>query len=134
MEPTTASPVAEDGPPRGRRGPVLLIAIVSLLVGVIVGGLIGWQVEKRRVEDDAANVRPVGTITAVTADSLTMHLASGGGNREYKLTDATAIESAEATTRKLADGATVLVRGRRSKGDLEAVEVIVLPAKASSDG
>ena len=75
-----------------------------------------------------ANVRPVGTITAVSDGSFTIDLRTGGGSRRFKLTDATTIERAEGTTSAaLAEGATVLVRGRRSEGDLEAVEVIVLP-------
>jgi uncharacterized protein DUF5666 len=113
------------------RGSVVFIAVAALVVGVLVGGVIGWQVEKQRVKDDVAAVRarerPVGTITAVSDDSLTIALNGGDGSRKFKLTDETAIETAEPTSEKLAQGATVLVRGRTKGSDVEAVEVIVLP-------
>jgi hypothetical protein len=63
----------------------------------------------------------------VSEDSFTIDLATGGGSREFKLSDATAIETAEPTPAALTEGATVWVRGRSNNGDVEAVEVIVLP-------
>ena len=39
------------------RGALIGGIIAALAVGVIVGGLIGWQVEKRRVEDDVAQAK-----------------------------------------------------------------------------
>ena len=94
----------------------------------VIGGLIGWQVEKNRVKDDIANIRPIGTITAVNDDSFTIDLGADHGSREFTLTEATAIETAEGgTPADLTEGATVLVRGRNSEGDTQAVEVIVLP-------
>ena len=81
-----------------------------------------------------ANIRPIGTITAVSDDSFTIELRTSSGSREYTVTDGTVIETAEgATAADLTEGATVLVRSRNSDGDLQAVEVIVLP-DASSGG
>ena len=140
MEPTTTDAASDDdGSPSGgarksSRMLLILTALGSLVVGVVIGGLIGWQVEKKRVEDDVANIRPIGTITAVSDDSFTIDLRTSSGSREFTVTDGTAIETAEgATAADLTEGATVLVRSRNSDGDLEAVEVIVLP-DASSGG
>jgi hypothetical protein len=132
INPSVASSGAQARPSNSvSRGSAVLIAVASLVVGVLVGGVIGWQVEKQRVKDDVAGVRarerPVGTITVVSDDSFTIDLNTGDGSREFKLTDETAIETAEPTTAKLAEGATVLVRGRTNGSDVEAVEVIVLP-------
>jgi hypothetical protein len=132
INPSVASSGAQARPSNSvSRGSAVLIAVASLVVGVLVGGVIGWQVEKQRVKDDVAGVRarerPVGTITVVSDDSFTIDLNTGDGSREFKLTDETAIETAEPTSAKLAEGATVLVRGRTNGSDVEAVEVIVLP-------
>jgi hypothetical protein len=132
INPSVASSGAQARPSNSvSRGSAVLIAVASLVVGVLVGGVIGWQVEKQRVKDDVAGVRarerPVGTITVVSDDSFTIDLNTGDGSREFKLTDETAIETAEPTSAKLAEGATVLVRGRTNGSDVQAVEVIVLP-------
>jgi Domain of unknown function (DUF5666) len=145
MEPTTNETLSDDadsqqggagGSSRTRLVTLLVLtALASLVVGVIVGGLIGWQVEKNRAEDDIANIRPIGTITAVSDDSFTIDLRTSSGSREFTVTDATVIETAEgATAADLTEGATVLVRSENSEGDLQAREVIVLPDTTSSGG
>ena len=145
MEPTTNDTLSDDA--SSQQGGIgawsrtrvvtllVLTALASLIVGVIIGGLIGWQVEKNRAEDDIANTRPIGTITAVSDESFTMDLNTSSGSREFTVTDATIIETAEdATAADLTKGATVLVRSQNSEGDLQAREVIVLPDTSSSGG
>jgi len=145
MEPTTNETLSDDADSRqggaggsGRARLVTLLvltALASLVVGVIIGGLIGWQVEKNRAEDDIANTRPIGTITAVSDDSFTIDLSTSSGSREFTVTDATVIETAEgATAADLTEGARVIVRSLNSEGDLQAREVIVLPDATSSGG
>jgi Domain of unknown function (DUF5666) len=142
MEPTTTETGTDDaGPPSRRahgsgRTVLVLTALASLVVGGIIGGVIGWQVQKNRVEDDIANIRPIGTITAVSEDAFTVELRTSSGSREFTLTDATIIETAESgTAADLTEGATVLVRsGRSDEGDLQAAEVIVLPSPTPSGG
>ena len=145
MEPTTNETLSDDadsrqgGAARSSRARLVtllaLTALASLVVGVIIGGLIGWQVEQNRAEDDIANTRPIGTITAVSGDSFTIDLSTSSGSREFTVTDATVIETAEgATAADLTEGATVLVRSLNSEGDLQAREVIVLPDATSSGG
>jgi hypothetical protein len=142
MEPTNNDTLSDDaGSQQGGAGGssrrrlvalLVLTALASLGVGVIIGGLIGWQVEKNRAEDDIANTRPIGTITAVSDDSFTVDLTTSSGSREFTVTDATIIETAEdATAADLTEGATVLVRSQNSEGDLQAREVIVLPETSS---
>jgi len=53
VEPTNTGGTA------GARGNGRLIAVaaIALVVGLLIGGLIGWQVEKRRVESDVDRLR-----------------------------------------------------------------------------
>jgi hypothetical protein len=140
MDPTMQNPAVEtstpptEGPPANgdRRVSVLVMALVAgaaLVLGGIVGVAIGWKVEQNRVKEDVKNVRPVGTITAVTDDSITVNLRTGSGRRTYALTDATVIDKAESgATSDIKEGSTVFLRTRRGdNGELEAAQVIVLP-------
>src|SRR4051794_39119087 len=80
------------------RGVLVGSVIAALAVGVIVGGLIGWQVEKKRVEDDVAkvkaaarisgaqNVRPLGVVTAVNGNSVTIKLRGAEGSKTFRIT------------------------------------------------
>ena len=128
-----SAPPAEEKPTGGGRRVSLLVASVlagvALVLGGIVGVAIGWKVEQNRVKDDVKNVRPVGTITAVTDDSITVNLRTGSGRRTYALTDATVIDKAESgATSDIEEGATVFLRTRRGdNGELEAAQVVVLP-------
>ena len=130
MEPTTTDAVGEgavapssDGGGGSSRTLLVLTAVASLVVGVIIGGLIGWQVEKNRVEDDIANIRPIGTVTAVSDDSFTIDLRSGSGTRDFTLTDATAIETAESAT------AADLTEGGPSSSGAETATVTSRPSR-----
>ena len=50
------------------------LVVAGLLVGAGVGLVVGWKVEQQRVKEDIVNIRPVGTVTAITDSSLTMDL------------------------------------------------------------
>jgi hypothetical protein len=102
--------------------------LAAALVAGVVGVIIGWKVEQQRVKDDLANIRPVGTVTAVDDDSLTMSLSSASGNRTYVITDATVIDGETGgDTSAVDEGATVLVKSKETGGDLQAVEIVVFP-------
>ncbi len=130
------------------RGVLVGGVIAALVVGVIVGGLIGWQVEKNRVEDDvseakdaarnagAKNVRPVGVITAVNGNSMTVRLKSSSGSRTFRLTGDTTVERATtAASGNLVKGATVIVMPNYSSPSPQpASEVIVLPSSTKFGG
>jgi hypothetical protein len=138
MGPTTTDAAGEEPnvPKGGRRGPsvtlLVLAALGALVVGVVIGGLIGWQVEKQRVEDDIANIRPIGTITEVGDDSFTVNLRTSDGTRQYQLTDETSIQVADTgSATDLEQGARVLVRSRDGDSGSEAVEVVVLQPESS---
>jgi flagellar basal body-associated protein FliL len=105
------------------------VFIVSLLVAMAVAGaagvLIGWKVEQQRVKDDLANIRPVGEITELSSDELTVDLVTASGTRTYVITEATVISGAN--DGQLAEGSKVLVKSRRNAdGDLRAIEIVVL--------
>jgi hypothetical protein len=52
VEPTSTGGAASQG-----NGRLIAIAAIALVVGLLIGGLIGWQVEKRRVESDVDRLR-----------------------------------------------------------------------------
>jgi len=108
---------------------LILSVVVALALGGLAGVVIGWKVEQSRVKDDIKNIRPVGTVTAVKGDSVTVKLKTSSGTRTYTLTGDTVVDSAETgTADDVVEGATVLVKtGRGSDGKLEAKEIIVLP-------
>jgi uncharacterized protein HemX len=53
VEPTNAAAVAA---PRGK-GLLIAVAAIALVAGLVIGGIIGWQVEKSRVESDVDRLR-----------------------------------------------------------------------------
>jgi hypothetical protein len=147
MEPTTTDDAGGEAsapkPPgsgtSGRSGPsvtlLVLTALGALVVGVVIGGVIGWQVEKQRVEDDIANIRPIGTITEVGDDSFTVNLSTSSGTREYQVTDETVVQVADTgSAGDLEPGSRVLVRSRDGDGGPEAIEVVVMAPESSGGG
>ena len=144
---TTSAPEPGGGRTSSRnvsRGALIGGVIGALVLGLIAGGLIGWQVEKKRVEDDVAsvkkrvqasaarNLRPVGVITAVNGDSVTLRLASAPGSRTFRLTGSTKIDrSAGSGTGKLVKGARVIVLPDYTSGSPTASEIVVLPSSSS---
>jgi hypothetical protein len=108
------------------------VLIVSVLGAIIIGGLIGGaagvKLEQERAKDDIKQVRPVGVVTKVDDNSVTLRLKNGGGTHTYKVSDATVVDSAdEGSSSDVVEGATVLLKGRSGDGGREAVEIIVLP-------
>jgi hypothetical protein len=144
MDPTIEQPSAATprpaAPAEPKRGlsPMLAIGgmVVALIIGGLVGGVVGWKVEQNRVKDDVRNIRPVGTVTAVSDNAITVRLRTGSGERVYALTDATIIDNAEPGARSdIEEGSTVFLRTRRgSDGELEAAQVVVLPERSSESG
>jgi hypothetical protein len=144
MEPTIENPevpeTASSPPSPPRRGFTAVvtagIAIAALVVGGVIGVGIGWKVEQNRVKDDVKNIRPVGKVVALTDDSITVALSTGGGRRTFALTDATVVDKAEnGATADIEEGSTVFLRTRRGDdGKLEAAQVVVFPPEASANG
>ena len=129
------------------RGALIGGVIGALVLGVIAGGLIGWQVEKKRVEDDVAsvkkrvqasaarNLRPVGVVTAVNGDSVTLRLKSAPGSRTFRLTGSTKIDrNTSSGSSKLVKGATVIVLPDYTSASPTASEIVVLPSSTSAVG
>jgi hypothetical protein len=109
---------------------VLIVGVVAaLVVGGLAGTALGWKIEQRRVKDDLANIRPVGKVTAVNGNSLTIALQSSSGTRTYVVTSGTKVDRArEGTTSDVKKGSTVLVKNfTNDQGHLEASEIVVLP-------
>jgi hypothetical protein len=135
---TSASAEASgDSPPTSSRSfstPVLIaVAIGALVVGGIGGAAVGWKLEQNRVKDDVATIRPIGTVTAVKGDSVSVKLATDGGNRTYVISKDTAIDkAASGASSDLTEGATVLVRSRNTGGKLVATQIIVMPGRTQS--
>jgi hypothetical protein len=126
--------VAAEGKPRRSRAlPLILVGLGALLVGGIIGGVIGWQVEKNRVEDDLKNIRPVARVTKVDDDSITIALPAGG-TREYVISDATDVEKgANGAASDVKEGARVFVRSQKnSDGDLEATQIVILSGRGGA--
>ena len=128
--PVDGSPDADAG--SGSRGVSKATLILSILAAALVAGVagvaIGWKVEQQRVKDDLANIRPIGTVSAVDDDSITVNLSSASGNRTYEITEATVIDGESGgDTSALEEGATVLVKSQKTDGELEALEVVVFP-------
>lgn len=117
--------------PRRSTAVAVVAGVVGLLVGGAVGFVGGWQVEKRRIEDDISHIRPVGVVVAVSDDSVTVR--TGGERREYRLSEQTVVETATVGgPEDIEQGATVILReGRTDGGDLLAREVVVLPEEST---
>jgi len=108
---------------------LVLSVLAALVVAGVAGMAIGWKVEQARVKDDLANIRPVGTVTAIEDGSVTIDLITASGTRTFALTDDTAIDTAQTgEVSDVVEGSTVLVKNRRDgDGNLQATEIIVLP-------
>jgi hypothetical protein len=119
------------GPPRdGVSRRVLLASVLAAAIAAgLVGVGVGWKIEQQRVKDDLGNIRPVGTVTAIEDDSVTVDLLTGDGTRTYVLTDQTVVDSAqEGDVSDVVEGSIVLVRNRPGSDDrLQAIEIVVLP-------
>lgn len=124
---------APSGDPTSRNGVGRSTLILSVIAAALIAGLaglgIGAKVEQGRVKDDVKNIRPVGTVTAVTDSSVTVNLVSSKGTRTYQLTDETVVETADSTDASdVVEGSTILVKNRRdADGNLRAIEIVVLP-------
>jgi hypothetical protein len=119
----------DDGAPRSgvSKGVLVVSILLTALVAGVAGLVIGWKVEQQRVKDDLANIRPIGTVSAVEDDSVTVTLRSSSGTRTYEITDATIIAGQPGgDTSELPEGATVLVKSTGGD-DPEAIEIVVLP-------
>jgi len=124
---TTESPAGQAAQRSGvSRTTLILSVLIALVVAGTAGVAIGWKVEQQRVKDDLANIRPVGTVTTIDADSMSVKLLTADGKRTYILTDATLVDGGKIGD--LAEGSTVLIKSRRnSDGKLEAREIVILP-------
>jgi hypothetical protein len=92
-------------------------------VAGLAGLIIGWKVEQQRVKDDVANIRPVGTVTAVDDDSVTIDLETASGTKTYEITDQTTVEGAG----EVEDGSKIFIRSwRRVDGEPRATRIVVL--------
>lgn len=128
----------EDATPSG--GVSMTVLVVSVLAALLVAGvaglLLGWKIEQQRVKDDLANIRPVGTVTAVSDSSITVELQTASGTRTYEITDATVVDDGTRTgdVSDVEEGSTVLVRGRSAGDKVKAVEIVVLPDSTTFGG
>lgn len=142
MEPTSTPEVAgpesragtqnDVGDTGGRRHSTIFVVAVAVVAAAVAGGagaVAGWQFEKDRAESDIENVRPVGIVTALTGDTMTVRLRTAGGQRVYTITDSTVIDTAtDGDAGDIEEGATVLVKSQKgSDGSLDAREIVVLP-------
>jgi hypothetical protein len=129
--PTEVVPVAEDKVAKDQRSRdtvSVTVLIVSVLVAALLAGLvgvvIGWKIEQQRVKDDVSNIRPIGTVTALDDDSVTIRLNTASGSKTYVLTDRTSIDGSG----ELVQGSTILVRdSQATDGGQQATRIIVLP-------
>jgi hypothetical protein len=122
-----------------------------LVVGLVAGMAIGWKIEQRRVKSDVArikanhsnsadktggsgnaankSVRVLGTVTAVSGNSLTVSVASGAA-RKLNLTSDSRVEEAVAdSSTPLASGMRVVWTNQRPS-KTKAAEIIVVPSAA----
>jgi len=115
---------------------LVLAVILAVVISGVAGLAIGWKVEQQRVKDDIANIRPVGTVTAVTDDSVTVELRTASGTRTYEVTDATVVDGAAGgDVSDLAEGSIILVKNNRGDdGKLQATEIVVLPETTTFGG
>lgn len=117
------------------RSTLVISMLAAALVAGIVGVIIGWKVEQQRVKSDLANIRPIGTVTSVEDGTVTVQLRSASGTRTYEVTDATVIDGESGgDTSALPEGSTVLVKSKKSDGDLEAVEIVIFPEGTTYGG
>lgn len=119
----------------GRSTVIALVLVAALLAGVIGAG-IGWKVEQQRVKDDIANIRPIGTVTAVADGTITVDLQTTDEVRTYQVGEQTEVASPDdGDLASVVEGTVVLVRSKRAdSGDLEATQIIVLPESAGRRG
>ena len=112
------------------RTTLVVSVLIALIVAGIAGVLVGWKIEQERVKEDVENLRPIGTVTAVDDDSVTVRLQTASGSKTYQITDETTVEG----NGELEQGATVLIRGARGDGDeREATRIIVLSGEGSEE-
>jgi hypothetical protein len=159
---TEASAEPDQGGGRGGSRPLpqsLIAAVIALAVGLGAGFVIGWKVEQGRVKDDVKELkarlreatapkeepneepqnaptasRPQGTVTAVSADSVTIDDA--GTEKVIELSSSTQVETASAgTAADITQGATILLKSQRTTGpNFNALEIIVLPSVTEFSG
>ena len=114
--------------------PVLLVSVVAaILIAGAAGVVIGWKIEQQRVKDDLANIRPIGAVTAINEDAVTIKLETANGSKTYALTERTQVDGSG----EMVEGSTVLVRSwRDGDGNLEADKIVVLsgPTETNDSG
>ena len=118
------------------RGALVLVVLFAMAISGAAGVAIGWKVEQTRVKEDLENIRPVGTVTAISEDSVTVDLRTASGTRTFTITPATVVDGARGgDVSDLAEGTIILVKNRRGDGGtLQATEIVVLPESTTFGG
>ena len=118
------------------RGALVLVVLVAMAISGAAGVAIGWKVEQTRVKEDIENIRPVGTVTSISEDSVTVDLRTASGTRTFTVTAATVVDGARGgDVSALAEGSIILVKNRRGDdGTLQATEIVVLPESTTFGG
>lgn len=118
------------------RGALVLVVLVAMAISGAAGVAIGWKVEQTRVKEDIENIRPVGTVTSISEDSVTVDLRTASGTRTFTVTAATVVDGARGgDVSALAEGSIILVKNRRGDGGtLQAIEIVVLPESTTFGG
>jgi co-chaperonin GroES (HSP10) len=111
------------------RAVVIVSVVVALAIGGLVGVAVGWKVEQGRVKASVKNIRPVGEVTSVSDDAITVTLKTASGTRTYVVNSGTVVDVAKGgDLSDVEKGSKVLVKNFHNKdGKLEATEIVVLP-------
>ena len=136
IEPAVGS-TSDDVASKGvSRRALVLVVLVAMVISGVAGAAIGWKVEEQRVKDDLANIRPVGTVTAVSDDSVTVRLRTASGTRTFSVTAATVVDGERGgDVSNVVEGSIILVKNRRGgDGTLQATEIVVLPESTTFGG
>jgi hypothetical protein len=128
-------------------GMLIVAAVVALAIGGMAGFAIGFKVEQNRIKSQSKSKRdaaaakaqntkkkaqPAGTVTAVSADSVTIRTSKGKSRVINISADTTVGKVAGGTTADVTQGAKVLVQGKNgSGGSFDATEILVLPPEST---
>jgi hypothetical protein len=131
--------LADDGEPRVRspRRTTALVAVVALAVGGVVGGAIGWYVERERLTDEIERSRESsagrvsGEVALFSPGGLVTLRDIAGRSVGVVITDATVVQkTVRATLADVEPGMRLLRPPERRDRD----EIIVLPDDTSFSG